>query len=134
MRLKYINALQFVVAAAVIASAVTLSATPAPAAEDPDKAVRKALVERTKRFCDAVVPEWLASGSGIAEPAFRAVVADCYLSHARLEILGEANGIAIADTALSELPAALLSQETGLSLDVYRPLAGRTLRSPAEGK
>ena len=40
----------------------------------------------------------------------------------------------LKDIGLSELPSALLVRETGMSLDVYRPLAGRTIKDYVEGK
>ena len=66
--------------------------------------------------------------------ALRTLVADCYLGHARLAILGIYDKPFLKDIGLSELPSALLVRETGMSLDVYRPLAGRTIKDYVEGK
>lgn len=107
---------------------ILLAANPALAGEDRDKVVLKVLVERTNTFCKEVLPAWFTSKQGMAEPLVKAVVADCYLGHARLAILGEDKGLPLGDTALTEVPAILLSQETGMNLDIYRPLAGRTIR------
>ena len=107
---------------------LVLAVNPAVAGEDGDKVVRKVLVERTNTFCKAVLPAWFTSEQGIADPGVKTVVADCYLGHARLAILGVNNGLPLGDTALSEVPAILLRRETGMNLDIYKPLAGRTIR------
>jgi hypothetical protein len=110
-------------------------ALPNPAlAETADQAVRKNLEERTVSFCKNVIPQWLASEKGVADPAVRAGVVDCYLGHARLSILGVEGKFPISESALSELPAMLLRQETGINLDIYRPLAGRTVRNAVKGE
>ncbi len=106
----------------------TLAMNPAMAGEDRDKAVRKALVERTDNFCKAILPVWLNSERGIATPEVRALVIDCYTGHARLGLLGVETGLALEDTGLAELPAVLLRKETGMNLDIYQPLTGRTIR------
>ncbi len=85
-------------------------------------------MERTRTFCKAVLPAWFASERGIADPTVRTVVADCYMGHARLAILGVEDGFSLKGTALAEFPAALLHKQTGMSLNIYLPLAGRTLR------
>lgn len=104
-----------------------LGSAPAMAAEDADKAVRKTLEKRTEVFCGEVVPAWFASKDGMKDLMFRRLVADCYMGHARLAILGIKNGFPLEQTVLSELPAMLLRHETGMDLDIYRPLAGITL-------
>ncbi len=109
-----------------------MAMSPAMAEEDRDQVVRKALINRTNTFCKAVLPAWFASERGIAEPEVKAVVADCYMGHARLTILGMENGLSLGEIALSEVPAALLRRETGMNLDIYRPLAGRTIRIRAK--
>ena len=96
--------------------------------------VKKVLVERTDAFCKAVLPAWFASQRGIADPEVKAVIADCYMGHARLTILGMESGLSLAEVTLSEVPAALLRQETDMNLDIYRPLAGRTIRVRAKGQ
>jgi len=120
------GALMFLVALAL--TFVALAMNPAMADEDRDKAVRKALVERTDTFCKAILPVWLASERGIATPELRTLVTDCYTGHARLALLGVESGLALEDTGLAELPAVLLGKETRMNLDIYRPLAGRTIR------
>ena len=93
-----------------------------------DQKVHKALKGRTKTFCNAILPAWFwQSGEGDLS-AFRTLVADCYLGHARLTVLGIGDKSFIKNVGLSELPSALLARETGMSLDVYRPLAGRTIK------
>ena len=119
------GALMFLVALAL--TFATLAMNTAMAGEDRDKAVRKALVERTDNFCKAILPVWLNSERGIATPEVRLLVTDCYTGHARLALLGVENGLALEDTALGELPAVLIQKETGMNLDIYRPLAGRTI-------
>ncbi|HEB78991.1 MAG TPA: hypothetical protein ENI79_00760 [Rhodospirillales bacterium] len=116
----------FLVALALTFAALAMNQ--AMADEDTDKAVRKALVERTDTFCKAVLPVWFASEKGIADPEVRTLVADCYTGHARLALLGVRSSQAMEDTGLAELPAVLLGLKTGMNLDIYRPLAGRTIR------
>lgn len=101
---------------------------------DADKLVHKALKERTKTFCRSVLPAWFKEQNVKNTETFRTLVADCYLGHARLAILGIDEKPILRDVALSELPSALLVRDTGMSLDVYRPLAGRTIKDYAEGK
>ncbi len=105
-----------------------LAVTPASAGEDRDQVVRKALVERTAAFCRAILPAWFTAERGIATPEIRTLVADCFTGHARLALLGVESGLPLEDTGLAELPAVLLRKETGMDLDIYRPLAGRTIR------
>ena len=50
------------------------------------------------------------------------------LGHARLTILGVDDNLSLKEVGLSELPSALLAHETGMTLNVYRPLAGRTIK------
>ena len=95
---------------------------------DADKMVHKALMERTHTFCRAVLPAWFKQTGEEGSPAFRTMVADCYLGHARLAVLGVSDSLSLKDVGLSELPSALLAKETGMTLDVYGPLAGRTLK------
>ena len=106
----------------------------AKADQNNDAIVHKALLKRTTNTCKAVLPAWFASGHGVQDPKVRGLVADCYTGHARLSILGVKTGVSLAETSLSEVPAALLRQKTGINLDIHRPLAGRTLRVQAEKK
>ncbi len=95
--------------------------------ESADKAVREALQERTESICAAVLPTWFASRDEAGETVLRRAIVDCYLGYARLSALGgDDNAIQVGDTALSELPAALLGRNYDLNLDIYRPLAGKT--------
>jgi hypothetical protein len=106
---------------------LALSAKSAISDEATEKSVNAALVERTEFFCRDVLPSWLASDSGILEPRVRSVVVDCFLGNARLAVLGIDGTMPVHDLALSELPAVFLQKETGINLDIYRPLAGRTI-------
>jgi hypothetical protein len=99
-----------------------------------DAIVHKVLLKRTTNTCKAVLPAWFKSEHGVQDPKVRGLVADCYMGHARLSILGVKTGVSLAETSLSEVPAALLKQKTGINLDIHRPLAGRTLRSQVERK
>jgi len=120
------GALMFLVALAL--TFITLAMAPVMADEDRDAAVRKALVDRTGTFCKAVLPAWFASERGVDDPAVRATIVDCYAGQARLTLLGTKDGLNLEDAGLAELPAVLLAKKTGMSLDIYRPLAGRTIR------
>lgn len=95
---------------------------------DADKMVHKALKDRTHTFCRAVLPAWFKQSGEEGNSTFRTMVADCYLGHARLAVLGVSDSLSLKDVGLSELPSALLAKETGMTLDVYGPLAGRTLK------
>lgn len=95
---------------------------------DPDAAVFRSLQERTANFCKLVLPAWLSSEKGMSDLSVRGAIVDCYMGSARLAVLGVETGLAVGDTTLTEVPAALLHQETGIDLDIYRPLAGRTLQ------
>ena len=95
---------------------------------DADAAVSKSLQERTTNFCRLVLPAWLSSEMGMSDPEVRRVIVDCYMGNARLAVLGIETGLTVEETALTEVPATLLSRETGIDLDIYRPLAGRTLQ------
>ena len=88
----------------------------------------KALKDRTKTFCRSVLPAWFRQKDEKNIETFRTLVADCYLGHARLAVLGVGSRPFFRDVGLSDLPSALLVRETGMSLDVYRPLAGRTIK------
>ena len=102
--------------------------------ENKDEIVQKALQKRTDGFCKAVLPAWFQSGTGVQDPKVRGLVADCYMGHARLAVLGVKTEVSLAETSLSEVPAALLKAKTGINLDIYRPLAGRTVRINAKGQ
>ncbi len=119
----------FIVAIALMF--IALAQTPAHAEEKQDEAVRNALVERTNAFCKAVLPSWLKSETGIQEPRVRELVTDCYMGQARLNILGMKTDFPIETVALTEVPAVLMQQETGINLDIFGPLAGRTIRTVA---
>ena len=99
------------------------------AGETGDSRVQKTLIERTENFCEAVLPNWFLSETGIKDENVRSIVTDCYMGHARLAVLGIKSAFPLADTVLSEVPAALLRDKTGINLDIYRPLAGRELQT-----
>jgi hypothetical protein len=121
------GALMFLAALALTFAVLALN--PASAGEtDKDQAIEKALVERTRSFCKAVLPVWFASKHGLADAKVRMAVADCYTGHARLGILGMESELTLTDAALSEVPAKLLRERTGMNLEIYYPLTGRTIR------
>jgi hypothetical protein len=110
---------------------LAMSMMPAFAGEKEDQAVRNALLERTNTFCDAVLPSWLKSEDGMQDPNVRDLVTDCYMGQARLNILGVETNFPLEEVALKEIPAVLIQQETGINLDIFQPLAGRTIRTIA---
>jgi hypothetical protein len=125
--------LSFVFAALFITT--TTGAVPSLKADElnnADKQVHKALKGRTRTFCQEVLPAWFKQKRESDIEVFRTLVADCYLGHARLAILGVNSNLSLSKVGLSELPSALLTHETGMTLDVYRPLAGRTLKDFAK--
>ena len=117
------------IATFVIAALIALPqlARAAEKIEKPGVQIHAALEERTKSFCSGVLPSWLASQGGLDDPSVRTIVADCYVGKIRLAVLGQAENL--DGTTLSELPSALLVKETGMSLDLYAPLAGRRIWS-----
>ncbi len=118
-----------VLAFVALAQALAILGTqPVLAGENRDELVHKALKERTDGFCNSVLPAWFSSETGMHDENVRALVADCFTGHARLSILGIESDLALDETSLSEVPAALLHKETGINLDIYRPLAGRVLK------
>jgi len=119
-----------VLAFVALALALAILATqPAMAGESKDDLVHKVLKERTDGFCKSVLPAWFSSETGMHDANVRTLVADCFTGHARLSILGIESDLALDETSLSEVPAALLQKETGINLDIYRPLAGRVLQT-----
>ena len=121
----------FLFLVALVLVLLSMSVNPAHAGEKEDEVVRKALAQRTATFCKAVLPAWLKSETGIQEPAVRDLVTDCYMGQARLKVLGVKTNFPLETAALSEVPAILIQQETGINLDIAQPLAGRTIRTVA---
>ena len=101
------------------------------AAENSDNIVQKAIEDRTNAFCGSVLPLWFASKDGIKDPEVRAAATDCYIGQSRLAVLKPGLPFIFKDAALVEVPATLLSLETGMKLDVYRALAGQSIHKIA---
>jgi hypothetical protein len=114
--------------------AVLLAGQPSYATDeaDPDKTVQEALLKRTLAKCDRVLPAWFDSETGTGDYNVRRYIVDCYTGHARLAVLGVETDFQIAETSLAELPSMLLTIETGMDLDIYRPLSGRSFASGNE--
>ena len=119
----------FLMIVALILVFMAVSLTPAYAADKEDAAVRNALLERTSTFCKAVLPAWFKSENGVQDSNVRDLVTDCYMGQARLNILGVNTNFPLEEVALKEVPAILIKQETGMNLDIFQPLVGRTIRS-----
>lgn len=119
----------FLMLIALILVFFSVSLTPVYAGEKEDTAVRNALLNRTNTFCKAVLPAWFKSENGVKDSNVRDLVTDCYMGQARLSILGVETKFPLEEVALREVPAVLIKQETGMNLDIFRPLAGRTIRS-----
>ena len=132
LRSSFQKAMRLSVPAAV--AFLILPMADAMADESTDAVVHKVLLKRTSNTCKAVLPAWFASKNGVQDLKVRGLVADCYMGHARLAILGVKTDISLAETNLSEVPAVLLQRKTGINLDIHRPLAGRTLRVQAGRK
>ena len=127
----------FMVGAVIFLSAVSAGSLEVHAGEgkNADKLVHKTLKSRTQTFCKQVLPAWIKHTQVQNSAAFKTLVADCYLGHARLAILGVDDVKEhLQDIGLSELPSALLAHEAGMSLDIYRPLAGRKIKDYARSK
>ena len=104
------------------------------AAEDSDNIVQKAIEDRTNAFCGSVLPLWFASKDGINDPEVRAAATDCYIGRSRLAVLKPGLPFIFKNAALVEVPATLLSLETGMKLDVYRALAGQSIHKLAAAR
>ena len=111
----------------LLCALVVFSSTELKAEEALQRKIHATIEARTKSFCDKVLPSWFASRGGVDDPTVRAMVTDCYIGQTRLGVLGGES--VLAGTALSEVPAALLANETGMKLDPFAPLAGRRLWS-----
>ena len=129
---SFINTMRLFILSAGVA--LVWPVADAAADEGNDTIVHKALLKRTASTCKAVLPAWFASEEGVQDPKVRGLVADCYMGHARLSILGVKTDLSLAKTSLSEVPAVLLQQKTDINLDIHRPLAGRTLQARVERK
>ncbi len=106
---------------------ILFSSTELHAEEAVQKKIHATIEARTRSFCARVLPSWFASRGGLDDPTVRAIVTDCYIGQTRLGVLG--GDSVLAGTSLSEVPAALLANETGMKLDPFAPLAGRRLWS-----
>lgn len=128
----FANTISVIHRTAVTALAIaTIGLMGLPAMADPgksgDQAIQRTLETRVKTYCRPLLKAWLLSEAGMQDPSIREQVTNCYLSHSRLQVLGFASGLDLADTAISELPARILAGRVGFDLDPYRPLAGRRL-------
>ena len=111
--------------------AISILAIPDMAAmaaeKNPDNQVTQMLRDRTEGFCKKVLPAWFTSENGVVDHNVQALVVDCYTGQARLALLGQEPSFPLAEARLSEVPAMLLHERFGMNLDIYSPLAGRTL-------
>ena len=105
-----------------------MTTIPAQAKQDGASEINKHMVQRAERFCDAVLPKWLASEAGMRDPSVRDVTAKCYINQVRLSVFGVASKFAPSDIDIVEVPAMLLSRKAGISLDIFKPLAGAELQ------
>ena len=121
------NLTPVLVAIGLLGASIVFSSTELRAEEAVQRKIHATIEARTKSFCSKVLPSWFASRGGLDDPTVRAVVTDCYIGQARLGVLGEDS--VLAGMALSEVPAALLADESGMRLDPFGPLAGRRLWS-----
>ena len=121
------NLKPILVAIGLLGALIVFSSTELRAEEAVQRKIHATIEARTKSFCAKVLPSWFASGGGLDDPTVRALVTDCYIGQTRLGVLGEDS--MLAGAALSEVPAVLLANETGIKLDPFAPLAGRRLWS-----
>ena len=123
------------VGAAIFLSAVSAGSLEVHAGEgeNADKLVHKTLKSRTQTFCKQVLPAWIKHKQVQNSAAFKTLVADCYLGHARLAILGVDDVKEhLQDIGLSELPSRFWPTKR-MSLDIYRPLV-RKIKDYARSK
>ena len=105
------------------------TSTGAMAENNPGNEVSQVLIDRTEGFCRSVLPAWFAAENGMGDENVQTLVSDCYTGQARLALLGvKKPSFPLEETRLSEVPAMLLRERFGMNLDVYAPLAGRTLQ------
>ena len=103
------------------------------ASESPAGGVEAALIERAERLCTEMLARFLRSSGGVSDPAVRESTAECYIAEARLVVLGHERALLAAEPALAELPSRKLSQDGGMVLDPYRPLASMRFAAPRTG-
>ena len=115
------------IAMGLLGALIVFSSTELQAEEAVQRKIHAPIEARTKSFCSKVLPSWFASRGGLDDPTVRAVVTDCYIGQTRLGVLG--GDSVLAGTALSEVPAVLMANESGMKLDPFGPLAGRRLWS-----
>ena len=101
---------------------------PVQAKEQGSVEINKRMIERAERICNAVLPKWLASDAGMRDPSVREITANCYVKQAQLSVKGKKAKFVAADTDIVEVPAVLLRLKTGISLDIFQPLAGQELQ------
>lgn len=101
-------------------------------ANDAEQAATAVLEKRATRTCDRALQAWFDAERGVAAPAVRQALAQCYEALAQLHALGRPQPIIADGTRLPGLPAAWLAHKAGIRLDPYQPLAGQTLVMPKE--
>lgn len=114
--------------ALIAACLLSLFAASNANADEADTNMLKVLSDRNKTACRELSSVFIRSKNGLVDPKVYGKAADCYVSEARLHAFGKRRELIIEGTTLSELPIKIISQQTGINLDFYRPLAGRTLR------
>ena len=111
----------------VFVVAFFLAVSPA-AAQDANLVISDIMRSRNVAECKNLAPRFLHSRLGFHDPGVRELAARCYTSKARLHLFGEQQHLITNGTRISELPARVLAEQTGLQLDVYAPLIGKQLR------
>ena len=92
------------------------------------KSITNTMTNRANKMCESVLPIWIKSPSGMRDMAVRRTVVECYLSQARLPLIGAKRMTLNTAVILDEVPSTLLEKAAGLTLDIYTALAGADIR------
>tara|TARA_R110000782_G_scaffold23881_7_gene62029 strand:+ start:3248 stop:3655 length:408 start_codon:yes stop_codon:yes gene_type:complete len=124
----------FSVVAAAICLAGVLSMPAALAGEKKASAVERLMLQRNTQICRETLKAWMASPDGVKNPGVVSLVTDCYVGRARLYLnTGKVQGLT-QSRSLSEVPARLLAEQTGVDLDPFSPLVGVSLVASPQAK
>ncbi len=92
------------------------------------QSITTTMTKRANKICDGVLPTWIKSPSGMRDKSVRRLVVECYLSQARLPLIGAKAVTLNTAVILDEVPSTLLEKATGLSFHIYTAIAGADIR------
>ena len=112
---------------AVLAKAASLSSVEVRG-QDAGSIMQDIMRERTTTQCRKLGPAFIMSRTGFHDPYVRGLAASCFTAKARLHLFGEYQQLIMNGARVGELPIRTIAEQTGLNLDPYHPLAGKSLR------